>query len=236
VDNKVKKGKLQNRNIQNGIAPCTGVTIADPLLNSDGRPQAGSPAIDTAGGTCIPADIDRTARPQGRSCDAGAFEVTTGMSVVIATPETSATPIPLPTTTPSQSLTVDCSTLRLTSPLDGLPNGLATFYWDAAPGATNYLVNLYTEQGVLARSFATNSTATTVQGDISTANIGSGSQYSWEVQAFLNNTIVCTTPRITLFRASEVIPTPAPFVQPSPQCGNGIQEPGETPNSCPNGF
>jgi hypothetical protein len=232
--NCIGRWTLQNRNIQNGISPCPGVTIADPLLDPNGLPLTGSPAIDTAGGMCVASDIDMTTRPQGRACDAGAFEVSTARSIVLATPEA---PIPLPTTIPPTRLAVNCSTLRLTSPLDGLPNGLATFYWDAANDANNYIVNVYTEQGTLIRSFATNSSTTTVQGDISTANIGSGSQYSWEVQALLNNNVFCTTPRITLFRASEVIPTPAPFVQPPPpQCGNGIQEPGETQNSCPNGF
>ena len=37
---------------------------------------------------------------------------------------------------------VDCRPFKATSPLDGLNYGMNTFYWDAAPGATSYRVNV----------------------------------------------------------------------------------------------
>jgi hypothetical protein len=38
---------------------------------------------------------------------------------------------------------VDCRSFHATSPLNGLNYGENTFYWDAAPGATQYRVTVY---------------------------------------------------------------------------------------------
>jgi hypothetical protein len=165
------------------------------------------------------------------------------VTLLVPTPIPTNTPRPTATITPTRTPTplprpaVNCAPFRMTSPLDGLPNGLATFYWDAAPGATSYRVNLYNEQGAFVTNFDVNAPTTTVSGDISEGRIGLGARYAWEVVAFFNGRVACTTPRILLFRASYVPPV---FVEPIqiivPRCGNGIQEPGETQDTCPNGY
>jgi hypothetical protein len=84
-------------------ATCPGLN-ADPKLGplaSNGGPtqtfalQSGSPAMDAvppAGAGCPPTDQRGVSRPQGPSCDIGAFEV----SVATPTPSPTPTPVPVP--------------------------------------------------------------------------------------------------------------------------------------------
>jgi hypothetical protein len=225
-------------NLQFGSEACGGVGVFDPRLDTAGRPGLGSPAIDAAtSGTCLPDDIDDTPRPQGAACDIGAYEL--GMAsapVVIATPAPTATLPQVPTQAPPTATprpAVDCTSLRPTSPLDGLPNGVATFYWDGAPGATGYRVLVFNEQGAQVAVFEVSGGATSIQGDVSSAAVGGGFSFRWQVQALLNGAAICTSQAVSMLRAT--IPD-APPPPPVPQCGNGIQEPGETPNTCPNGY
>lgn len=67
------------KNIQVGSGTCgtdTFVASFAALGMTGGRPDAGSPAIDAGPATCpnLPFDFDGNARPQGSTCDAGAFE------------------------------------------------------------------------------------------------------------------------------------------------------------------
>jgi hypothetical protein len=223
----------QGNNMQFGGDRCAGVRVANALLDRIGRPGPGSPAIDTATtGTCLADDISDTTRPQGAACDVGAYELGIAVApIVLASPQPTATLIPVPI--PTQAL-VNCAPFRPTSPLDGLPNGVATFYWDGAPGATSYIVRVFNEQGVEVGTFPVSGT-TNVQGDVSTGAIGGGFSFRWDVLAVLNGRVVCTAPGTTMLR--ETPPNnPPPQATSVPQCGNGIQEPGETQNTCPNGF
>lgn len=245
---------------------CGAGVIADPLLaplaDNGGTTQThalltGSPAIDavvapllTGTGTAddplgctVEVDQRNFSRVSPRTtstgvyisyCDVGAYEsgaveaVTTGFPLVQATPE--ATLPPVPSAVP---VIVNCTPFRATSPRDGLPNGIANFYWDGAPGATSYLVTVSNEQGQQVATFNTTAPATTLSGDVSNGAIGAGFSFSWTVQALHNGRVYCTTPLLTIPRESPNNPPPA---TPVPQCGNGIQEVGETPNTCPNGY
>lgn len=100
----------------------------------------------------------------------------------------------------------DCRPFRPTSPLDGLPFGATTFYWDGAPGATSYRVNLYDEGGNLKGSVDSNGAATNVVGD--TGGLGNGFSFSWEVQAFVNGQLACTSGRVTMLRETPLVPQP----------------------------
>jgi hypothetical protein len=129
---------------------------------------------------------------------------------------------------------VDCRTLIPTSPLGGMDYGHNTFYWDAAAGATSYQVNVYDENGVLVATGSVNAPTTTLALDVLS---GSGIFYSWEVSAFLNGQLACTTARVSMERsgapnAPPTVPTsqaPAP-----PVCGNRMCEPPtENPRTCP---
>lgn len=99
------------------------------------------------------------------------------------------------------STPVDCSNFKATSPLDGLAYGLNVFYWDAAPGATSYVVNV---DGVGTKEVAAPNT--TVTFDIASA--GFNPQMTWSVQALYNGSVVCSSQAITIPR--EWAPPPAP--------------------------
>jgi hypothetical protein len=86
----------------------------------------------------------------------------------------------------------DCSSFRLTSPLDGLPNGVATFYWDPVPGATSYTVGVY-GSGATPVSFSAGAGSSSVSGDVSQAAIGGQYEFYIEAQAFLPDGTVCTS-------------------------------------------
>jgi hypothetical protein len=101
---------------------------------------------------------------------------------------------------------VNCTPFRPTSPLNGLPYGQTTFYWDAAPGATAYQVNVFNESGAQVATFQTGGGSTNLTGDLS--NVGSGFSFSWQVLALLNGQVACSSAPITMFR--EAVPTQAP--------------------------
>jgi LysM repeat protein len=128
---------------------------------------------------------------------------------------------PFPVTIVPPVSGVDCSAFRATSPLDGLPYGSATFYWDAAPGATGYRVNIYNldeANGALVGSFQSEGTSTNLTADVTIESIGYGFSFAWEVQALLNGQTVCTSNRHTIPRA----PQPGGSPGGQPPAGGGF--------------
>ncbi len=116
-------------------------------------------------------------------------------------------PVPITVTTPAP-VTPPCDGFRATSPLDGLACGPNTFYWDAAPGADRYVVNLYDDKGVQVGSFPTSGNETNLTGDLSQQAVGGGFAFAWEVQALQNGQVICASQRVSLLRAP--CPTPIP--------------------------
>ena len=126
-------------------------------------------------------------------------------------------PRPLPTANPSNSSTsgnqqtapsgaLDCSTFRATSPLDGLKFGVNTFYWDPAPGATSYRLNVPAVGSIEVPASTTSATF-----DLSSA--GENYQLSWSVDALLNGAVACSTALVTVPREA------APNMTASWACG-----------------
>ncbi len=95
---------------------------------------------------------------------------------------------------------LNCARFRPTSPLGGMPNGNATFFWDGVQGATSYRLNLYNEGGSRVTSLETGSTNTTLSVNTTPAAIGGGSNFSWDVEALLNGQSACTTARASVVR------------------------------------
>ncbi len=106
---------------------------------------------------------------------------------------------------------VDCRGFKLTSPLDGLNYGMNSFYWDAAPGATSYRVNV---EG--AGSKEVDAPITTSDFDISGA--GFNPQLTWSVDALFNGQVACSSQSVTIPRQwappppVEVPPPAGPFL------------------------
>jgi hypothetical protein len=114
------------------------------------------------------------------------------------------TPAPQPTAAPGQPTpanpvanpgTVDCSTFRASSPLDGARFGFQTFYWDPAPGATSYRLTV-----VNLGSIEVPATQTTVDYDL--AGLGGVFSMTWFVEALSNGAVACRSLDVTIPRES----------------------------------
>lgn len=101
---------------------------------------------------------------------------------------------------------VDCGPFRATSPLDGLPYGSGTFYWDAAPGADSYRVVVTGESG--ATVFNADGAQTSLTADLSIGSIGYGFNFSWYVEALSGGTVVCGSPPVGMFREAPIPDAP----------------------------
>lgn len=133
-------------------------------------------------------------------------------------------------TTNNQTGGVDCRPFRATSPLGGLGHGQNVFYWDGAPGATGYQVNVFNLDTGRSVSFSAPGTQTNVSGVVDDGNVGGGFNFAWEVLALLNGQVVCSSGRVTSQRASPPQPTatPVPTATPIPR-----EEPPQEPTPFP---
>jgi hypothetical protein len=117
-----------------------------------------------------------------------------------------------------KSVGPNCAVFKLTSPLDGMANGVNTFYWDPLPKATSYRISLFDGDKPLAQ-FDAAAPATNLQADVSTGAIGGSYVLRVRAQAFINGSPKCTFD-YTIPRAA--LPGNPPqgnaqtFVQPAP--------------------
>lgn len=89
----------------------------------------------------------------------------------------------------------DCSRFKPTSPLGTMPAHDVTFYWDPAPGATSYLVRVYDSGGAVVGEFPVAASLTYVTG-----SPGGRDNMSWEVVAYVDGQVACTTARNSVIR------------------------------------
>jgi len=101
------------------------------------------------------------------------------------------------------TVAVNCKPFKATSPLDGLNYGMNTFYWDAAPGATSYRVNV---QGAGSQEV----TAPTTNANFDISGAGFNPQLTWSVDALYNGVVVCSTASITIPRQWAAPPPATP--------------------------
>ncbi len=93
-----------------------------------------------------------------------------------------------------------CDSLRLTAPLDGLPNGGTTFYWDPLPNATGYNISLFDGGSYLA-GYNAGAGSTNLGADVSQGAIGGGFSITIVLSASGPNGQTCST-SATVFRAA----------------------------------
>ncbi len=121
--------------------------------------------------------------------------------------------------------TFDCTGFAATSPLNGLPYGVGTFFWNLPASVPDYFqVNVTGENGTT--SFATGSgTESSLGADLSINSIGYGFNFSWNVQAIFEGEVVCTSSGGSMFRE-------APPPGPEPDDDEGDPPPQETEEPC----
>ncbi len=113
---------------------------------------------------------------------------------------------------------VNCSGFRPTSPLDAVATGGSPFFWDRADGATAYRLNIYDPNGAALASYDLPANNTTFSVDVG----GFGGAVAWEVQAFADGELACTTARINVAVVAGAQPV-----------GSGDGGPPSTPTACP---
>ena len=128
-----------------------------------------------------------------------------------SSPQPTATSQPVTASSPAA---LNCDALRLTSPLDGLPNGTATFYWDALPGATGYQINLFSDGGVFLAGFDAVGDQTNLSADVSMGAVGGQYVLGVEFVALGAQNQACRQ-AYTLMREAPSQPAP-PAPRPTP--------------------
>jgi hypothetical protein len=128
-----------------------------------------------------------------------------------------------------------CSGFRLTSPLDGLPNGVATFYWDPVNAqGISYRIMVMDEGRNVLTSFEAGS-GTSISGDVSQGAIGGLFQLVVQVSALSNGRVVCTDERLILREAGGAPAPPIPGVPTNPPTVPTSLPPAPTNTPCPAG-
>lgn len=117
-------------------------------------------------------------------------------------PPQSGQPTQPPAVQPTQAPVTDCSTFQPQSPLDGMANGMTTFFWTLVNGGDDYWLSIFNEAGQNVRLASTGGVGTSTTIDTSAAAIGAGNNFSWEVTAFQSGQVLCTTRRVTIPRAA----------------------------------
>ena len=88
------------------------------------------------------------------------------------------------------------------SPLQSLPNGTATFSWDApaSGGAVSYVLTISNLDSGQSTTVTTGFEVTSTAVDVSDRAMGRGSRFSWQVTAQLIDGRTCIAPAISLLR------------------------------------
>jgi LysM repeat protein len=134
--------------------------------------------------------------PDGSTCTRGTNDVN---PVVIPQVPPGPTPEVTPSNGEDEVIVVDCSGFGATSPLDGLPAGAATFFWNAAPGATSYTINVY-KNGAVVASQSVDASATSALISLESIQSDDTATYMWEVLALSDGEVRCTSQSPTLQR------------------------------------
>jgi hypothetical protein len=149
--------------------------------------------------------------PGGATAAAGGQTAGLTTNVVFPPPPLPGQTIAVPVIPPS----VDCTGFRVTQPMDGFAPETQVFYWNGAPGATSYRVSIFNADltpGALVAAQDVPGPLTTTSMPVGPGYIGPGFRFSFRIQALVADTVVCSTPLITLYRSVQQLtpPTAAP--------------------------
>lgn len=161
------------------------VTSADP--DQGGGLMLLSGCVDALPGSGTSTALE----PREAPTPVPAADTAAGEDPATTADDDTSTPEDVPTAIPAPP--PDCGDFVLASPREGLPNGPATIYWNAAPDAARYVVNVYSESGQQVNSAEVMPPTTQVTLDVSTNAIGRGFFFTVEVVAFgTNGRAICT--------------------------------------------
>lgn len=123
-----------------------------------------------------------------------------------------------PSVIPSQ---VDCTRFRATHPTSGFTFDRQDFFWDGAPGATSYRVLIFNADlrpGAQVAAVDVPGVVTTTSIPVGEPFIGPGFRFSYRIDALVADTVVCSTPLLTMLRAvpPQQPPTAVPVLPPGP--------------------
>jgi hypothetical protein len=120
-----------------------------------------------------------------------------------------------PSSTPVVPSSIDCSPFKLTSPLGGLPNGLATFYWNPLPNAQRYeIIVINADNNQSLATFTAGGSATNLVADVSTGAIGGQFNMRVVARVYVNNVVVCSQ-EYTMQREAKPVNPPSASRTPS---------------------
>jgi hypothetical protein len=115
----------------------------------------------------------------------------------------------------------NCAGFRPLSPLATMGNSpQVSFFWDNAPGATGYRLNIFNEFGALVFSQDLNTTNTAFVADTTSAALGEGFNFSWTVDALVDGQVACSTSPAQVLRDPSFFPAGSgsggPVASPTP--------------------
>ena len=120
----------------------------------------------------------------------------------------------------------ECSGFVPTHPVDSIQFGWVRFYWDPAPDATSYQVNLYNYEDEYITSFSTRGPETSVRVSTMSPRFSIRTNrtppMSYEVIAFKDWQPMCTTPRLYLLRDYDPDPDCPPSMWFTGECEDVI--------------
>ncbi len=119
---------------------------------------------------------------------------------------------------------VDCSGFIPTSPLSAVQAGPQPFYWDAAPGASQYVVNVWDVNGEFLGNLTIDSFTTTLNVDANALS-GGRQNVAWSVDALADGELACSTARVNI----QILPSANVGVEDN---SGGNTNPAPQPTAC----
>jgi len=120
----------------------------------------------------------------------------------------------------------ECPGFQPTHPLTGVAFGYVRFYWDPAAGASSYAVNVYNHADELIDTYNVSAPSTSARVSTISQDFYQGTNrqppMSWEVLAYQDGQLLCSTPRIYITRDFDPDPDCPPWLWFTGECEDYI--------------